>query len=146
MPHLITRPRSYLRTTTRRLQSVLGCAVIAGAAVLAHGWGTSCRTSCGGVRSAADGTALGACEVEFDLTGRLWVEQYLAGQFARMDPATGRFTEFNTPMPLSVPGGEEVGQTGRSGPPRSRATACSGSTPTPVPCGNSRFPGRTPSV
>jgi virginiamycin B lyase len=58
------------------------------------------------------GPLSGACEVEFDGRGRLWVEQYLASQFARMDPGTGRFTEFSTPMPLSVPGGEEIGQDG----------------------------------
>ena len=56
------------------------------------------------------GPLSGACEVEFDRGGRLWVEQYLAGRFARMDPGTGHFTEFRTPMPLSVPGGEEIGQ------------------------------------
>ncbi|MEV5749130.1 hypothetical protein AB0L00_15045 [Actinoallomurus sp. NPDC052308] len=56
------------------------------------------------------GPLSGACEVEFDGNGRLWVEQYLAGQFTRFDPATGHFAEFRTPMPLSVPGGEEIGQ------------------------------------
>ncbi len=58
------------------------------------------------------GPVSGACEVEFDHDGRLWVEQYLSSQFARLNPDTGRFTEFNTPMPLSVPGGEEIGQDG----------------------------------
>ncbi|MFB9832962.1 Vgb family protein [Actinoallomurus acaciae] len=113
MPHLITRPRSYLRSTTRRLRSVLGCAVIAGGAVLSPAAGAqAAEPHVVEYGPLPTGPISGACEVEFDLKGRLWVEQYLAGQFARMDPQTGRFTEFNTPMPLSVPGGEEVGQDG----------------------------------
>ncbi|MBM7773948.1 virginiamycin B lyase [Actinokineospora baliensis] len=50
----------------------------------------------------------GVCEVEFDHTGALWVEQYLSSQVARFDPATGAFTNFSTPMPLSVPGGMDL--------------------------------------
>ncbi|WP_309113390.1 hypothetical protein [Saccharothrix sp.] len=50
----------------------------------------------------------GVCEVEFDHHGKLWVEQYLSSQVARFDPATGRFENFSTPMPLSVPGGMDL--------------------------------------
>ncbi|GAA2987438.1 Vgb family protein [Actinokineospora diospyrosa] len=50
----------------------------------------------------------GVCEVEFDHTGALWIEQYLSSQVARFDPATGAFTNFSTPMPLSVPGGMDL--------------------------------------
>jgi virginiamycin B lyase len=50
----------------------------------------------------------GVCEVEFDHDGKLWVEQYLSSQVARFDPATGEFTNFGTPMPLSVPGGMDL--------------------------------------
>ncbi|GLW90602.1 Vgb family protein [Actinokineospora globicatena] len=50
----------------------------------------------------------GVCEVEFDRTGALWVEQYLSSQVTRFEQATGRFTTFSTPMPLSVPGGMDV--------------------------------------
>ncbi|MFI9817319.1 Vgb family protein [Saccharothrix variisporea] len=50
----------------------------------------------------------GVCEVEFDHTGHLWVEQYLSSQVARFDPATGGFENFSTPMPLSVPGGMDL--------------------------------------
>src|SRR5438445_4298398 len=54
----------------------------------------------------------GVCESHFDRNGKLWVEQYLSSQIARFDPSTGQFTEFNTPMPLSVPGGMAMGQDG----------------------------------
>ncbi|GAA3850278.1 hypothetical protein GCM10022243_15170 [Saccharothrix violaceirubra] len=50
----------------------------------------------------------GVCEVEFDDTGALWIEQYLSGQVARFDPVSGTFANFSTPMPLSVPGGMDV--------------------------------------
>jgi virginiamycin B lyase len=50
----------------------------------------------------------GVCEVEFDHNGSLWVEQYLSSQIARFDPATQEFTNFSTPMPLSVPGGMDL--------------------------------------
>jgi virginiamycin B lyase len=113
MQQAVTRPNSSLRRITHRLLSGLGGAVIAGAAIF---------LPAAGARAAVPrvieygplptGPLSGACEVEFDHQGRLWVEQYLAGQFARMDPDTGQFTEFNTPMPLSVPGGEEIGQDG----------------------------------
>ena len=52
----------------------------------------------------------GVCESHFDRKGKLWVEQYLGSQIARFDPSTGQFTEFDTPMPLSVPGGMAIGQ------------------------------------
>jgi len=52
------------------------------------------------------------CETQFDATGTLWVEQYLSSQVARYDLSTGRFTEYRTPMPLSVPGGMAVGPDG----------------------------------
>ncbi|WP_433175436.1 Vgb family protein [Actinoallomurus sp. CA-150999] len=113
MQQVATRPRPSLRRTTRPLLRGLGVAVLTGAAAF---------LPTAGARAAAPhvveygplptGPISGACEVEFDRRGRLWVEQYLAGQFARMDPKTGRFTEFKTPMPLSVPGGEELGQDG----------------------------------
>jgi virginiamycin B lyase len=54
----------------------------------------------------------GVCEVEFDHGGALWVEQYLSSQVARFDPATGRFANFSTPMPLSVPGGMDLDPAG----------------------------------
>ncbi|MEU7478405.1 hypothetical protein AB0A63_20635 [Lentzea sp. NPDC042327] len=54
----------------------------------------------------------GVCEVEFDHSGNLWVEQYLSSQVARFDPATGQFTNFSTPMPLSVPGGMDLDAAG----------------------------------
>ncbi|MEU4741707.1 hypothetical protein AB0G02_14750 [Actinosynnema sp. NPDC023658] len=54
----------------------------------------------------------GVCEVEFDHDGKLWVEQYLSSQVARFDPATGRFTNYATPMPLSVPGGMDLDTAG----------------------------------
>lgn len=50
----------------------------------------------------------GVCEVEFDQSGKLWVEQYLSSQVARFDPATGQFQNYSTPMPLSVPGGMDL--------------------------------------
>jgi virginiamycin B lyase len=113
MHQAVTRPNSSPRRIAHRLLSGLGGAAVAGAAIF---------LPAAGARAAVPhvveygplptGPVSGACEVEFDHQGRLWVEQYLAGQFARMDPGTGQFTEFNTPMPLSVPGGEEVGQDG----------------------------------
>ena len=54
----------------------------------------------------------GVCEVEFDHSGKLWVEQYLSSQVARFDPATGQFANFSTPMPLSVPGGMDLDASG----------------------------------
>ncbi|MEV8438241.1 hypothetical protein AB0425_12755 [Actinosynnema sp. NPDC051121] len=54
----------------------------------------------------------GVCEVEFDHGGALWIEQYLSSQVARFDPATGRFADFSTPMPLSVPGGMDLDAAG----------------------------------
>ncbi|CCH33055.1 hypothetical protein ABZ816_33610 [Actinosynnema sp. NPDC047251] len=54
----------------------------------------------------------GVCEVEFDHSGALWVEQYLSSQVARFDPATGQFVNFSTPMPLSVPGGMDLDPAG----------------------------------
>jgi len=54
----------------------------------------------------------GVCETHFDSTGRLWVEQYLSSQLARFDVATNTFTEYPTPMPLSVPGGMVFGPDG----------------------------------
>jgi virginiamycin B lyase len=113
MQQAVTRPNVSLRRITHRLLSGLGGAVIAGAAIFLPAVGA--RAAVPRVIEYGPlptGPVSGACEVEFDHQGRLWVEQYLAGQFARMDPDTGRFTEFNTPMPLSVPGGEEVGQDG----------------------------------
>jgi virginiamycin B lyase len=54
----------------------------------------------------------GVCEVEFDHSGALWVEQYLSSQVARFDPVTGQFVNYTTPMPLSVPGGMGVDPAG----------------------------------
>ncbi|MBM9508234.1 Vgb family protein [Actinacidiphila acididurans] len=50
----------------------------------------------------------GVCEVEFDHNDNLWVEQYLSSQIARYDTTTGTFTNFDTPMPLSMPGGMDL--------------------------------------
>lgn len=113
MQHAVTRSSTFPRSVAHRLLSGLGAVLVTGAATF---------LPAAGARAAVPhvveygplptGPVSGACEVEFDHRGRLWVEQYLAGQFARMDPGTGRFTEFDTPMPLSVPGGEELGQDG----------------------------------
>lgn len=113
MQHLATRPRSFLRCIAHRRLSGLAGAALTVAMTL---------SPAAGARAAGPrvveygplptGPLSGACEVEFDTEGRLWIEQYLAGQFTRMDPRTGRFTEFDTPMPLSVPGGEEIGPDG----------------------------------
>ncbi|PPK63159.1 hypothetical protein V5P93_004095 [Actinokineospora auranticolor] len=54
----------------------------------------------------------GVCEVEFDHSGALWVEQYVSSQVARFDPATGWFANYSTPMPLSVPGGMDIDAAG----------------------------------
>ncbi|NUR59307.1 MAG: hypothetical protein HOV87_11655 [Catenulispora sp.] len=54
----------------------------------------------------------GVCETHFDTTGDLWIEQYLSSQVAEFDPRTGEFTEYGTPMPLSVPGGMAFGADG----------------------------------
>jgi virginiamycin B lyase len=54
----------------------------------------------------------GVCETHFDSGGRLWIEQYLSSQVARFDPAANTFTEYATPMPLSVPGGMAFGPDG----------------------------------
>lgn len=54
----------------------------------------------------------GVCETHFDAGGELWIEQYLSSQVARFDPASGAFTEYATPMPLSVPGGMAFGPDG----------------------------------
>lgn len=54
----------------------------------------------------------GVCETHFDSAGRLWIEQYLSSQVARFDPATNTFAEYDTPMPLSVPGGMAFGPDG----------------------------------
>lgn len=54
----------------------------------------------------------GVCETHFDSVGSLWIEQYLSSQVARFDPAAGTFTEYDTPMPLSVPGGMAFGPDG----------------------------------
>lgn len=117
MPEAARRPRRIPRSSawhlTHRLRSRLGIAVAVGAALLVPM--TEARATAPHVveyASLPTGPISGACEVEFDRNGRLWVEQYLAGQFTRMDPATGRFDELKTPMPLSVPGGEEIGRDG----------------------------------
>jgi len=54
----------------------------------------------------------GVCETHFDSAGELWIEQYVSSQVARFDPATGLFTEYDTPMPLAVPGGMAFGPDG----------------------------------
>ena len=54
----------------------------------------------------------GVCETHFDSTGALWIEQYLSSQVARYDVTRNVFTEYDTPMPLSVPGGMAVGPDG----------------------------------
>ena len=54
----------------------------------------------------------GVCETEFDQNGKLWVEQYASSQMARFDTKKNTFDQFNTPMPLSVPGGMEMGPDG----------------------------------
>ena len=54
----------------------------------------------------------GVCETHFDSAGRLWIEQYLSSQVASFDPTTNTFTEHDTPMPLSVPGGMAFGPDG----------------------------------
>jgi virginiamycin B lyase len=54
----------------------------------------------------------GVCETHFDAGGKLWIEQYLSSQVASFDPVAGTFTEHDTPMPLSVPGGMAVGPDG----------------------------------
>jgi virginiamycin B lyase len=77
----------------------------------------------GGGRANADGAITeygplpsiplsGVCETHFDSTGALWIEQYLSSQVAEFDPRTGGFTEYDTPMPLSVPGGMAFGPDG----------------------------------
>lgn len=112
MSRAATRRRRSSRTWTRPARG-LGGAALAGSLVLAPVAGARAATphvvEYGPLPA---GPLSGACEVEFDRGGRLWVEQYLSSQFARMDPKTGHFTEFSTPMPLSVPGGEEIGQDG----------------------------------
>lgn len=55
----------------------------------------------------------GVCESEFDPNGKLWVEQYISSQVAKYDTETGSFAQHNTPMPLSVPGGMEMGPDNR---------------------------------
>lgn len=54
----------------------------------------------------------GVCETHFDSGGNLWIEQYLSSQVARFTPETNTFTEYATPMPLSVPGGMAFGPDG----------------------------------
>lgn len=54
----------------------------------------------------------GVCEIEFDNHGNAWVEQYLSSQVARFDLTTHQFTNFSTPMPLSVPGGMDIDKDG----------------------------------
>lgn len=54
----------------------------------------------------------GVCETEFDQHGKLWVEQYVSSQLARFDLEKNTFDQFNTPMPLSVPGGMAMGPDG----------------------------------
>lgn len=54
----------------------------------------------------------GVCETEFDQNGKLWVEQYVSSQLARFDSEKYTFEQFETPMPLSVPGGMEMGPDG----------------------------------
>src|SRR4051794_12888776 len=98
MSRLAARPRSSARRRTRRLVSRLSVAVIAGAAALVPATATQATaTPVTEYGPLPTGPVSGACEVEFDGKGRLWVEQYLSSQFARMDPNTGHFTEFNTP-------------------------------------------------
>lgn len=55
----------------------------------------------------------GVCESEFDSQGKLWVEQYLSSQVAKYDTQAETFEQHDTPMPLSVPGGMEMGPDGR---------------------------------
>lgn len=54
----------------------------------------------------------GVCEVEFDHNGKLWVEQYVSSQVARYDIGTNKFENFDTPQPLSVPGGMDIDDDG----------------------------------
>lgn len=54
----------------------------------------------------------GACEVEIDQRGDVWVEQYLASEVAKLDTASGHITEYPMPVAFAVPGGEEMGWDG----------------------------------
>jgi virginiamycin B lyase len=94
------------------------------AAAVAVAFGLTVAASVGGAGPAsADGPITeygplpsialsGVCETHFDSSGNLWIEQYLSSQVAKFDPATGAFTEYDTPMPLSLPGGMAFGPDG----------------------------------
>lgn len=97
-----------VRPRTRITAGVLAAATVAAALVpsSAAATGGSPFTEYGPVPSSLP--VGGVCEVEFDHNGKLWVEQYLSSQVARFDPGTGQFQNFDTPMPLSVPGGMDL--------------------------------------
>lgn len=54
----------------------------------------------------------GPCEIEFDNSGRAWVEEVTGNAITRFDPATKTFKRFPLDQPLSVPGGMEFGPDG----------------------------------
>jgi virginiamycin B lyase len=92
----------------RTLACVGACAVVATVAVLPAS-ADGAVTEYGPLPSIP---VSGVCETHFDSGGSLWIEQYLSSQVARFDPAAGTFTEYDTPMPLSVPGGMAFGPDG----------------------------------
>lgn len=98
------------RLPGRGVRTVLGAvtavAAVTGALLTAPAAARSPITEYGPVPSSLP--VGGVCEVEFDHDGNLWVEQYLSSQIARFDPATGEFANFDTPMPLSMPGGMDL--------------------------------------
>jgi virginiamycin B lyase len=53
----------------------------------------------------------GVCEVEFDHTGILWIEQFIQSKIGRLDPATGAYSEILL-EPAAIPGGMETGPDG----------------------------------
>ncbi|TQM78668.1 virginiamycin B lyase [Saccharothrix saharensis] len=99
-----------MRSARLRRSLIATTALVASALVPVPAGATTPITEYGPVPSSLP--VGGVCEVEFDHSGKLWVEQYLSSQVARFDPATGQFANFSTPMPLSVPGGMDLDSAG----------------------------------
>src|SRR2546427_8685573 len=121
VPHPMQRGKGPVVASTRKKRRTFWRRIGVASAVMAAVWAILIPSS-GVVAAGSSITEYGplpsslaiggVCESHFDRNGKLWVEQYLSSQIARFDPSTGQVTEFNTPMPLSVPGGMAMGQDG----------------------------------
>lgn len=53
--------------------------------------------------------AVAPCEIEFDRSGKAWIEEVVGNAISRFDPATGVWARFPLRQPAATPGGIEIG-------------------------------------